>query len=121
MADRPRQNDGGELRHRVFWVGLILALLGGQIVLMGVMTLLATSDASFAVEPDYYQKALHWDATVAQRRENARLAWSAKIELGNEASVLGERTVTCRRESSSAYFGRLPDSHIRKRIFTFRS
>ena len=97
MADRPTQTDGdgGELRHRVFWVGLILALLGGQIVLMGVMTLLAISDRSFAVEPDYYQKGLHWDATAAQRRENARLAWSAEIELGDDVSVLGERTVTC--------------------------
>ena len=59
-----------ETRHRLFWVGLILALLAGQIVLMVAMVYLATSDASFAIEPDYYQKGLNWDAVAAQVRQN---------------------------------------------------
>jgi nitrogen fixation protein FixH len=84
-----------EARHRIFWVGLILALLGGQILLMLVMTYLATADASFAIEPDYYQKGIHWDAEVAQQRENARLAWELDFELGETASVFGERAFVC--------------------------
>jgi nitrogen fixation protein FixH len=85
-----------ETRHRTFWVGLILALLGGQIILMSAMAYVAVSDRSFAIEPDYYQKGLHWDTTAAQLRRNADLGWSLRIELGGTVSVRGERTLTCR-------------------------
>lgn len=92
----PTTPNGSEARHRVFWVGLVLSLLGGQIAFIGVMVYLATTNGSLAIEPDYYQKGLHWDATTAQLRENARLSWSVEIELGDDVGTLGERTVTCR-------------------------
>lgn len=91
----PASRDAGrELPHGVFWLGLILALLGGQILLMLVMVYLATIDASFAVEPDYYQKGLNWDATAAQQQENARLGWSLQLDVEKLATALGERSVT---------------------------
>jgi nitrogen fixation protein FixH len=77
-------------------VGLVLALLSGQIILLSTMAYVATSDGSFAVEPGYYQKGLHWDDTAAQRRHNAELGWSVRIALGDLASPAGERTLTCR-------------------------
>jgi len=92
---KPTVDSAHEARHRLFWVGVILALLAGQIALMGAMVYLATSDASFAIEPDYYQKGLNWDAVAAQTRQNTRLGWSAKIELGTAVRVTGERTLTC--------------------------
>jgi nitrogen fixation protein FixH len=84
-----------QIRHRVFWVGLILSLLGGQILLMLVMAYLATADASFAIEPDYYQKGINWDAEAAQQQENLRLGWSLGFHVGEQASVFGDRTLTC--------------------------
>ena len=45
---------------------------------MGVniwVAVVAGDDPSFAVENDYYRKAVNWDSTMAQMRENARLAW----------------------------------------------
>lgn len=42
---------------------------------------LANDDPSFAVEPDYYQKAVHWDDELAQRRHNAELGWRATTAL----------------------------------------
>lgn len=42
---------------------------------------LAGSDASLAVEPDYYQKALAWDSTMSQQRVNAALGWSLESSL----------------------------------------
>jgi nitrogen fixation protein FixH len=92
---KPIVSPANETRHRRFWVGLILALLAGQIVLMGSMVYLATSDATFAIEPDYYQKGLNWNVAAAQARQNERLGWSAKIELGPDIRVTGERTLTC--------------------------
>jgi nitrogen fixation protein FixH len=97
MGDQPRPHASreAETRHRLFWVGLILALLGGQILLLLIMAYLATSDASFAIEPDYYQKGIQWDATALQQRRNAQLGWSLRIDLGDQVSPLGERMFAC--------------------------
>jgi nitrogen fixation protein FixH len=96
MPETPPDNEPHVgLVQRILWPGLIFVLLGGQLLVMFVMVYLATSDGSFAIEPDYYQKGLHWDTTAAQLRENERLGWSADIEFGDEVSVAGERTVRC--------------------------
>ena len=85
-----------ERRARRFWVGLILAFLVTQMTLVSIMAYVASSDRSFAIEPDYYQKGLHWDDTAAQLRKNAELGWSLRIELSEQANDRGERTLTCR-------------------------
>jgi nitrogen fixation protein FixH len=84
-----------ERRQRRFWVGLVLTLLGGQIVLISTMAYVATSDGSFAVEPDYYQKGLHWDDTATQIRKNAELGWKMRVAVSDSATARGERTVMC--------------------------
>jgi nitrogen fixation protein FixH len=91
----PQEQTSVSPLHKIMWPGLLIALFGGHLLLMFVMAYLATSDGSFAIEPDYYQKALHWDETAAQLRENDRLGWTAEIELGEDVSVLGHRTVRC--------------------------
>jgi nitrogen fixation protein FixH len=48
---------------------------------------IARSDPAFAVEPDYYQKAVAWDSTMAQERANAALGWHA----GATLEPVGER------------------------------
>jgi nitrogen fixation protein FixH len=99
--DTPNAADSGgaanpETRSRVFWVGMILALLGGQVLMLLLMVYVATSDQSFAIEPDYYQKSLRWDEHMAQVKANERLGWNLRVEVGETASVLGERTVVAR-------------------------
>ena len=93
---KERATDHAERRHRTFWVGLILALLGGQMVLISTMAYVATSDGSFAIEPDYYQKGLHWDETAAQIRKNVELGWSVRLQVGDQVGVRGERVLRCR-------------------------
>lgn len=39
----------------------------------------AHADPSFAVESDYYDKAVHWDDSAAQERRNAELGWRLSI------------------------------------------
>lgn len=39
----------------------------------------AHSDPSFAVEPDYYAKAVRWDDTAQQAQENKRLGWRVEM------------------------------------------
>lgn len=36
---------------------------------------IANSDPSFAIEENYYQRAVHWDDEMAQQRRNQELGW----------------------------------------------
>jgi nitrogen fixation protein FixH len=66
-----------EIRWPLFIVGLLVAQ-----VLLGMFFLYrATSDPSFAVEEDYYQKAIAWDDKLAQDRVNAELGWRVETSL----------------------------------------
>jgi len=77
------------------WPLIIIALLvGGAGANIGLLVV-ATGDASFAVEPNYYQKALRWDETMAQEARNAALAWSVTVALDG-ASGPGQTRVTAR-------------------------
>jgi hypothetical protein len=57
----------------------ILALTVGANIWVATI---ANDDPSFAIEPDYYRKAVGWDSTMAQMRENARLHWRVEPLLG---------------------------------------
>ncbi len=77
----------------LFWPGLIITLLVGQVVLLTIVVLIATRDESFAVEPDYYTKALNWDEQAAQLEANRRLGWSLKLSLGDAVGPIGDRSL----------------------------
>jgi nitrogen fixation protein FixH len=57
-------------------VVLLVSGVGSNIAFMVV----ASGDASFAVERDYYRKALDWDRTMAQEAANAALGWAVSAE-----------------------------------------
>jgi nitrogen fixation protein FixH len=69
------------MRIRLF-PGIVFGLLGLNACIVGTTVYLAHSDRSFAVEPDYYQKALSWDQTAAQDRRNAVLGWKTELTVG---------------------------------------
>jgi nitrogen fixation protein FixH len=54
-----------------FVLGIALTSLSGATWLVYA----AHSDPSFAVEPDYYAKAVRWDEIARQNQENKRLGW----------------------------------------------
>jgi nitrogen fixation protein FixH len=62
-------------------VGLLVGSAGANIAFM----LIATGDPTFAVEPDYYRKAIDWDTTMAQEARNAELGWSVSAQLERAA------------------------------------
>ncbi len=47
----------------------------------GLLIYFAHSDPSFAVEANYYDRAVHWDEAAAQERRNAELAWVVEVEI----------------------------------------
>jgi nitrogen fixation protein FixH len=62
---------------------MVLMLAG-----LGTLARIATDDPSFAVESNYYQKAVAWDSTMAQLAENERLAWQAELAIAGGAVVV---------------------------------
>lgn len=64
-----------------YWPFLLVGLLGSGVAANVYFLARAVGDPSFAVEPDYYAKALAWDAHQAQARENVTLGWSVTLEV----------------------------------------
>jgi len=76
----------------VFVGGLMAVVIGANLILI----YFATSDPSFAVEEDYYQKALDWDDKRSQDRANAELGWTVELEVGRERAPDGTVQVVAR-------------------------
>jgi nitrogen fixation protein FixH len=79
------------------WPTMIITALLGNIVLGVVLVRLAGGDRHFAVESNYYQKAVGWDSTMAQDGRNAALGWQMVPSLGALVAVATDTlTITLR-------------------------
>jgi hypothetical protein len=65
-------------RVRLPWALVPVALLLSSALGVGTMAIIAARDPHFATEPDYYQKAIHWDQTQAQAATNQRLGYAVR-------------------------------------------
>jgi len=63
------------------WPYLIAGALALHVVVSLIVVFIATSDPSYAVEEDYYQKAIDWDLKRAQDRTNQDLGWLFEFEV----------------------------------------
>ncbi len=61
------------------WGSLVVGLLTLQVIGGVTSIILATSDESVAVIPDYHQKALRWDEEMSVRAASAKLGWSTDL------------------------------------------
>jgi FixH len=73
------------------WVpaGLLLCMFFG----IGTLAYIAIDDPNFALEPDYYAKALHWDQAQAQSRENDALGYQLSLRQPLVISAAGSADV----------------------------
>lgn len=63
------------------WPLGISAVLGLSVAVNLAVMAVAGNDPSFAVEPDYYQKAVDWDRHAAQQAASNALGWTAEVTL----------------------------------------
>jgi nitrogen fixation protein FixH len=63
------------------WPIGIACILGATIVGNLMVMRIAGNDPAFAVEPDYYRKAVQYDSTMAQERRNLALGWQVRSTL----------------------------------------
>jgi len=55
------------------WAWVPALLLGSMLAGLGTLAYLAIDDPHFALEPNYYDKAVHWDRTREQARQTDAL------------------------------------------------
>lgn len=86
---------------------LVLALtVAGNLWVMRI----ASADASFAVEPDYYRKAVAWDSTLAQERRNRAFGWQVTSSVERFSSTRGG---TLRVRVAGPDGAAIPDADVR--------
>lgn len=80
-------------RWRFLMPAVVLGLLGGHVLFVMTAITLATGDRSFAVVPDYYQKAVDFDERKAALQASATLGWRAEVLPGQAVDAIGQREV----------------------------
>ncbi len=60
------------------WIGIIVGLLVGNAVAVAVLIGAAGSTRG-RVLPDYYQRAIGWDQTMAEAEASVRLGWTGAV------------------------------------------
>ena len=75
------------------WPIGVAVILGATIVANIVVMRIANDDPAFAIEPDYYKKAVAFDSTLATERESLALGWTATSTLVMSEGD-GESTLT---------------------------
>ena len=104
----------GSLRLRgMAWALAPALILGAGLAGLGVMTALAIDDPSFALEPNYYQKAVDLDDEKRQQAQNRELGW--ELELG-PAEITDQTGVDLAVTLTSAE-GPLDDAAVQVRAF----
>lgn len=69
------------------WPLALGGLLAASVVFNLAVVFVASRDPSFAVERNYYRKALAWDQVMAQEHRNAELGWRLDLALDRAPSA----------------------------------
>lgn len=64
-----------------FWPALVFVIIGLDLLGIGALMYGARQDRSFAVEKDYYARAVRWDESRAARARSEALGWAAAAEV----------------------------------------
>jgi hypothetical protein len=87
------------------WPWVPAGLLGAMLAGLGTMASIAIRDPGFALERDYYQKAVNYDRVIAQRSENTRLGWSVVTEVAPAASATDRLLIVRARDERGPISG----------------
>ena len=84
------------------WAWVPALLLGATLLGLGTLAYIAIDDPHFALEPNYYDKAVHWDTARAEARENEvlglKIALSAPLVVAADGRLDIALSVQTRRD-----------------------
>lgn len=70
------------------WVAIIVGLLVGNAIAVVLLVGVSSGEARRRVLPDYYQRAVAWDSTMAAARASADLGWQVGVDAqGREVTI----------------------------------
>ena len=69
------------------WIAGVVAILGATVIGNIAVMRIANSDPSFAIESDYYKKAVEFDSTLVLERSSATLGWVAAAHLVHDSTA----------------------------------
>lgn len=64
-----------------WWAFVPVGLLGASLIGLGTLVSIAVRDPGFALEKNYYERAVHWDREREQAATNERLGYGVALEL----------------------------------------
>ncbi len=73
-AGEPTRSNAGWL-----WAWVPVALLSTMFIGLSSLAYIAIDDPTFALEPNYYDKAVHWNERQAQARESETLGFKLSL------------------------------------------
>jgi nitrogen fixation protein FixH len=80
-----------------WWPIAITGVLAATVAANIWVAKIASDDPSFAIEQDYYRKAITWDSTLAQATRNTHLGWRltpALVPIGSNGRLRVSATLT---------------------------
>lgn len=57
------------------WPALLIVFFAINFIVVAITIVLASTDPSFAIEPNYYNRAINWDNEMARRQASEALGW----------------------------------------------
>lgn len=78
------------------WALVPVGLLVCSVIGLSWMAIVAVRDPNFALERNYYQKAIDWDQTQAQAADNQRLGYRFSLPPAVRFDKLGRASVSVR-------------------------
>jgi nitrogen fixation protein FixH len=84
------------------WPVGILLVLATTVTANAVLYYVAGADPSFAIEPNYYAKAVAWDSTAAQGKRNTALGWRLSPSLTPFVPRVGARLSVALADAAGA-------------------
>jgi len=92
-----------KLPAKVVWPAFVVGILSVSLTVCAITVVAATSDPSYAVESDYYEKAISWDESARLRAESEALGWSAVVAVTEpEAGARALEVRLCLADGSPA-------------------
>ncbi|MFK7790373.1 MAG: FixH family protein [Phycisphaeraceae bacterium] len=88
-------------KRRFIMPAVVLGLLGGHMIFIFTAIAIGTGDPSFAVVPDYYQKAVDYDEKKALLAESAELGWTVELMPSDTADAIGQRELIVQLRDAS--------------------
>lgn len=89
-------------------IGLLAVTVGGNIW----VAVIASRDPSFAIEENYYQRAVSYDLEQAREQRSDRLGWVLELTAGSTTAA-GTPLTAVLRDSTGAV---VPDANVRVQL-----